>query len=321
VANAAIANTSTTLNQVGIREDLEDIIYRVAPEETPFTSNIGTATATNVKHDWQTETLAAPSAANAAYEGGDISTFQAPNVPTRLENICQIFTKTALVSGTDDAVISAGRDDEMDRQKVLRGIENKRDIEAACTVNYGSNAETAGTIPRRMAGCLAWGQTNTSVGTGGSNGGWNGSTVTAATNGTQRSFSESIVKAGMASVFAAGGKPSQAYMGGSLKQEFSSFTGIAEIRTEAAGGKMATIYGAADAYLSDFGMLMLIPHQYSFARDCIIIDPEMWAVATLRGQEAVPLAKTGDADKFLITAEKTLVSRNEAASVFLRDLQ
>ena len=50
MSNTAIANTSTTLNQVGIREDLEDIIYRVAPEETPFTSNIGATKATNTRH-------------------------------------------------------------------------------------------------------------------------------------------------------------------------------------------------------------------------------------------------------------------------------
>ena len=41
--------TSATPN-VGVREDLEDNIYRVAPEETPFTSNIGTVKASNIYH-------------------------------------------------------------------------------------------------------------------------------------------------------------------------------------------------------------------------------------------------------------------------------
>jgi hypothetical protein len=36
-------------------------------------------------------------------------------------------------------------------------------------------------------------------------------------------------------------------------------------------------------------------------------------VATLRGIETVPLAKTGDAEKFMVPAEKTLVVRNENA--------
>jgi hypothetical protein len=37
----APTNLSTTLNAAGNREDLEDTIYRVAPEKTPFLSAIG----------------------------------------------------------------------------------------------------------------------------------------------------------------------------------------------------------------------------------------------------------------------------------------
>ncbi len=316
----APTNTSTTLNQVGIREDLEDAIYLVAPQETPFMSNIGAGKATNVKHDWQTENLANPNAANAQYEGDDVSTLDAPNIPTRLENICQIFRKTGGVSGTDDAVISAGRDDEMDRQTVLKTIELKRDEEAAMTANQGALTETPGSQPRRVGGALAWLTTNTSVGAGGSNGGWSGSAVTAATNGTQRSFSESQLKAVLASAFAAGGRPSQGYLSGTLKQEFSSFTGIAEIRVDPGKAKQATIWGAADVYKSDFGDVTMIPHPYAFTRECMLIDPEFWAVATLRGAAKSPLAKSGDSEKFMITSERTLVSRNERSSGAVRDL-
>jgi hypothetical protein len=41
--------TSATPN-VGVREDLSDIIHRVAPEKTPLISNIGKNKATNVLH-------------------------------------------------------------------------------------------------------------------------------------------------------------------------------------------------------------------------------------------------------------------------------
>jgi uncharacterized protein DUF5309 len=317
----APTNLSTSLTSVGNKEDLEDVIYRVAPEDAPFTANIGTAKANTVKHDWQTEGLASPNAANAALEGDDIATLDASNLTTRLENVCQIFRKTGGVSETQDAVISAGRDDEMDRQKVLKGIELKRDIEARMIGNYASNAESGGTA-RGAAGAMAWGVTNTSVGAGGSNGGYSGGVVAAATNGTARSFTEALVKAGMAPAFSNGGKPSQAYMGAVQKQEWSAFTGIAQIRKESPGSaKMATIVGAADLYVSDFGVITLIPHPYGLSRDCIIVDPSMWAVATLRGMQARPLAKTGDSDRFIITKEATLVARNEKSSVFIRDLQ
>lgn len=178
-------------------------------------------------------------------EGDDVGTLDAPNNTTRLENKCQIFRKTGGVSETQDAVIAAGRDDEMDRQKVLKGIELKRDIEAAMIGNFASVAESGATA-RRTAGALAWCVTNTSVGAGGSNGSYSGGIQSAATNGTQRTFTETLVKAAMASVFSSGGKPSQAYMGGVQKQEWSAFTGIAEIRRDAPGSKMATIVGAAD---------------------------------------------------------------------------
>ncbi len=35
---------------VGEREDLEDTIYRVVPEETPFSSNIGKMKVKNILH-------------------------------------------------------------------------------------------------------------------------------------------------------------------------------------------------------------------------------------------------------------------------------
>lgn len=47
---AAPTNTTTTLVSIGNREDLEDVIYRVAPEETPLSSNIGKTKAKGIFH-------------------------------------------------------------------------------------------------------------------------------------------------------------------------------------------------------------------------------------------------------------------------------
>lgn len=41
---------------------------------------------------------------------------------------------------------------------------------------------------------------------------------------------------------------------------FSSFPGIAEIRKEVSGRKQATVVGAADVYVSDFGDMEIVPH-------------------------------------------------------------
>lgn len=317
---AAPTNTTTTIVSVGNREDLENVIYRVVAEETPFTTNIGTDKATAVFHEWQTETLATPDPTNAQLEGDDVGTLDAPNLTTRVGNRCQIFRKTGGVSETQEQVDKAGRASEMARQKLLKGKEIARDMEARAIGNFGSNVESGGT-PRRMAGALAWLTTNTNRGAGGSSGGYSAGNVTAATNGTQRAFSESLVKGAMATAFANGGRPSQAYMGPVHKQQFSAFTGIADIRKDAgAGNKMATIVGAADVYVSDFGDLTLIPHAYGLTRDVLLADPDFWALATLRPMASKPLAKTGDNDKFLMRAEKTLICRNERSSAVIADL-
>jgi len=304
---------------VGAREDLEDKIYRVAPEETPFTSNIGKVTAKAIEHEWQTETLASAVTTNAQLEGDDVGTLDAGNLTTRVKNICQIGWKTGGVSETQEAVDLAGRASELARQKVLKGIELKRDFEYRFVANVASVAENGATT-RKAAGALAWITTNDSRGSGGSDGGYSAGIVAAATNGTQRTFTEQLVKDVMATAFSNGARPSQAYMSGTHKQQFSAFTGIADIRATASGGGMATIYGAADVYVSDFGNITLVPHPYALSRDCLIADPKMFAVATLRPMSTTMLAKTGDNERFLIRAEKTLVCRNEKAHAAIADL-
>ena len=315
---AAPANLVTTANTVGNREDLSDVIHRVAPEKTPLISNIGKGKAQARYTEWQTETLASPDAANAQLEGDDV-TLQAGNQPARVGNWNQIFNKVGGVSRTQEIVDTAGRASEIARQKAIKGIELRRDIEARAIGNYASNAESGGT-PRRMAGLLAWLTSNAAVGSTGANGGFSGTVVAAATNGTQRTFSEALVKSVQATAFANGAAPSQAYMGGTHKQQFSAFTGIAQIRKETPGQKLATIVGGADVYVGDFGTLTLIPHPYGLTRDCVLVDPDMAELAMLDGYKTEALAKTGDNERFLMTAEATLRVKNEKAHAVIRDL-
>ena len=65
-------NTFDSYDAVGIREDLEDIIYDVSPEETPFYSACAKVKATNTFHEWQTDSLRS-SASNANIEGNEIT--------------------------------------------------------------------------------------------------------------------------------------------------------------------------------------------------------------------------------------------------------
>lgn len=320
VPTNVIGSAGSAVVNIGIREDLEDNIWRVAPEKTPFISNIGTSKSSQVYSEWQTETLATPSATNAALEGDDVGTLGTANLTTRVGNICQILVKTGGVSRTLEIVNKAGRDSEVARQKVLKTIELKRDFETRAIGNFAAVQE-AGATTRKMAGMLAWITSNDNRGAGGSDGGFSASPgPAAATNGTQRTFTEALVKATLATTFSNGGTPTQAYMGPTHKQQFSAFTGIADVRSEVKGTSMATITGAADMYVSDFGAITLIPHAYGLTRDCLFVDPAMASVSTLDGVKSVTLATTGDNIRFLITMEKTLRVNNQAAHAVVADL-
>ncbi len=315
----APSNTTTTLVSVGNREDLVNTIYRVAPEETPFISQIGTDdSATAVTHEWQTETLASPDATAQALEGDDAS-LVAPNLTSRLGNLCQINRKDYGVSGTQSAVKSAGRANDLARQRILHGIEARRDAEKRFIGNFGTVTESGGTA-RKSGGALAAITSNTSKGAGGTETAISGSTWTAAGNGTTRAFTEALLKTVLASAFNNGATPKVAYMGATHKQQASAFTGIASNRKDVPGNKPATIIGAADVYVSDFGNISFVPHAYGLSRDCLLIDPDFWTVAVLRGWKTSPLAKTGDTEKEMILAEHTLVARNERSSAAIRDL-
>lgn len=316
----APTNLSTTLNAVGDREDLEDTIYRVAPEKTPFISAIGKKKASARYHEWQTETLATPNPNNAQLEGDDVATLDAPNNTTRVGNYCQIFRKTLGVSRTQEVVDKAGRKSEVNRQKVRKGIELRRDMEARMVGNFASVAE-AGATPRGTAGILAWLTSNVSRGTSGASGGFNTGVVNAATNGTLRTFTEALLKAAWANAFANGANPSIAIMGPVQKQEFSAFTGIADIRAEVKGREQATIIAGAEVYVGDFGQLMLVPHPYGLSRDMVAVDPEYAAVATLDGFKTDDLAKTGDSQKQIMTHEAAFECANEKAHFVIADLQ
>lgn len=319
---AIVANTNLTFATIGIREDLADKIYQISPEDTPFTSNIGRTSATATFHEWQTHVLATAIDTNAQLEG-DETTFAAASRTVRVGNRTQISDKDAIVSGTNDAVIQAGRADEMDFQLVTRGLELARDVEKQMLSNKASVAGNA-TTARQSGGMLAWLETNAVRGAGGSDGGFSSGTVDAATNGTLRTFTETLLKSAQALAFASGGKPTMLFMDGPLKQEFSGFAGISATRvnTTVDANAQTAIVGAADVYVGDFGTLTAVPHPYGMtARDVIGVDPNMVAKSVLRAMASMELAKTGDAEKRLINEEYCLEVKNEAAHFVVADVE
>ena len=84
--------TYTSYEQVGIKEDVSDIITDITPTDTPFVSAIKTQKVNNRTYQYQTDALAA-AGANAQIEGAD------PTMAT--------LTPTTMISGTTQILTKA----------------------------------------------------------------------------------------------------------------------------------------------------------------------------------------------------------------------
>jgi hypothetical protein len=311
--------TYQVYQSIGNREDLSDVIYSISPTDTPIMSSIGKTKATAVYHEWQTDSLAANTTANALVEGATASDITV--TPTsRLGNYTQIVGKTVMVSGTLEAVDKAGRKSEKAYQLAKVSSEIKRDMETIITANQGQSAGNTSTA-RTLGALLSYIKSNTSK---------NGTATTGVdpvtvgvstrTDGTTRTFTEAMLKTVIASVFTSGGTPSTLFVSPTQKQVVSGFTGLAAQRYQVPTTGQATILAGADLYQSDFGVLSIVPDRFMRSRDALILDPEYAALAFLRPFQTNELARVGDAEKTQILAEFTLEVRNEAAHGGVFDL-
>lgn len=312
------ANTFDKYDAVGIREDLSDVISNISPTQTPFMSNAGKGKADQTQFDWQTDTLAA-AAANAQIEGDDTAA-AAITATTRYINYTQIFKKVFTISGTLEAVKKAGRKSEIAYQLAKRGKEIKRDQEKAYT---GTNVAVAGnaSTARVTASLDTWIFTNDTNGTSGTQYTFSGGVpVTARTDGTDRPWTETLLKAAMVLGYNSGGDISTLMVSPAKKQETSAFAGIADIRFNVNGAKQAAIIGAADVYVSDFGELAVVPNRFMPTDLVYGLDFDQVKTRTLRPYFHEQLAKTGDSETHHVIVEEGLEVTNEAALFVVRDL-
>ena len=316
-------DTFATYQAVGNREDLSDMIYRIDPTDTPFTSGIDKVATHAVNHEWQTQALATAAATNYQLEGDDAAADVA--TPTvRKGNLHQISRKVAMVAGTQQAVDHAGRDDEMAYQEMLKGLELKRDVERYLLTN---NKKVTGdtTTARRTGAVMSWIKTNNSSGATGSAPGTSDG-GTSRTDGTTRAFTEALLKTVLASAYNNGGKPDVIMVNSFNKQQFSTFTGRASPIEETSSKK---IVASVDAYESDFGRLKVVPNRlqrsavYSdTVSEAFVFEMDKWALGHLPGRKlkSIVLSTTGDSIKREVLTEFVLEARNEKASGIVADL-
>ena len=299
---AIVTNTFTTFDAKGIREDLSNIITNIAPEETPYMSNIGRESISNSLFEWQTDTLAS-AAANKQLEGDDVTSFDSVTATVRLQNYAQISRKTIVLSATEETVNKAGRRSELAYQIAKRSAELKRDQEFSM-LNGAVAAAGNTTTARGTASLQAFIKTNYDMQTNGANPTYTTVPTGARSDGNVRTFTETILKNVIQQVWSSGGSPKILMTGPVNKQRVSGFSGIASSRFNIDGGaRPATIIGAADIYVSDFGNVQVVPNRFQRERDAFVIDPDYAKVTMLRPYQQVELAKTGDAEKRMLIVE------------------
>ena len=309
---AIVTNTFTTFDAKGIREDLSNIITNIAPEETPYMSNIGRESISNSLFEWQTDTLAS-AAANKQLEGDDVTSFDSVTATVRLQNYAQISRKTIVLSATEETVNKAGRRSELAYQIAKRSAELKRDQEFSM-LNGAVAAAGNTTTARGTASLQAFIKTNYDMQTNGANPSYTTVPTGARSDGNVRTFTETILKNVIQQVWTAGGTPKILMTGPVNKQRVSGFSGIASSRFNIDGGaKPATLVGAVDIYVSDFGNVSIVPSRFQRERDAFVVDGEYASIDYLRPMQTVDMAKTGDADKKLMLCEWALRIHTEVA--------
>jgi hypothetical protein len=307
---AQVTNTFDSYDAVGIREDLSDIITNISPEETPFYTKCRKTTARNTLVEWQTDSLRS-SAANAHLEGDETS-FDAVTATVRLNNATQIFKNAVVIADTDEGLDKAGRASEIAYTTLKIAKEQKLDIEKAL---FDSNAKvnTNGSA-RELAGVPAWLTSNTDFGANeGADPTGDGTDTRTDETTTLRAFDQDRFDTVMQSIWENGGNPDTVYLSAFQMNKALAFSGNNNQRSNVQAGDERVIKSLA-VYVTPWGTVEFLPSRENRSRDVLIIQDDMWEVATLRPTKNIELAKTGDATKRQVVTELTLCAKNEAAN-------
>lgn len=315
---AQIAGTTDTYRigaGGGNREDLEDVIWDLFPDETYCLSNFDKVDANASYHEWLLDTLVAPTT-NRQIEGDDAS-FITVVAPTRVGAYQQISRKTFLISRTQEKVAKAGRKKESTRQLTKQMRELKNEMEYAIVRNQPSTAGGSSTA-RSTASIESWLATNEVLATTTSSAttpGFASGSVAAPTDGTTTgALTVAALNSALQGAWSSGGQATQILVGPTQKAAIDQFTGVATRFVDVDKAAQASIINAANLYVSSYGRHTVRLHRHVRSSVVLCLDPDMWAVSFIDRPFMEELAKTGDGKKYQIVTEFGLVSRNEAAS-------
>jgi hypothetical protein len=288
-----VANTLKTYDQVGKKENFEQVIYDITPTQTPFLSSIGSSTAEATLHQWMQDSLASVGS-NILVEGADAGA--ASTVTQVIKNAnTQIFGKVVQVSGTAEAIGLHARTSDLANAIAKAGKELKRDIEHSF-VGLGQ----AGTAGSGSAGRQLTSAANQI------------SSTTTNTAGSNRTLTEALILDVLEKTYNEGAEPNQIQVTPSHSLIVAGFAATSgRTRDFDTGTKLVN---AVDIYVSPFGSVSIVPNRFLQANTALVLDTEFWSRAVLRPMQTIQLSRTGDSDKRQMLTELTLVCKSDIAS-------
>lgn len=313
-ATVAASKTYEHLS-VTIKEDLEDIIWDISPQDTWFMNGIERGTASSTLHEWLTDVLASP-AQNAKIEGDEF-TAVARSVPTRLKTYMQISRKDFEVTGTQQKVDNAGMREMLGYHTARAGKELKRDIEKILLGNYISTAGGS-TAARTTGSTEVYMYTNNhikmSVQTTATTPAPTAGLGLTVTDGTATVMNETEFTNALQQAWSCGGEVDTVCVGPTLYNRISSYTGLATRFRDVGSRQQAQIVGAASVYVSAFGVHNIRLSRYCRSTTMQALDMASWKFVTLRPFQTIDIAKVGDAERRMILCEFGLVAKTPTAN-------
>jgi len=293
--------TYTSYDQVGIKEDVSDIITDITPTDTPMVSMIKTQKVHNRVYQYQTDSLAA-AASNAQVEGAD-PTMATLTATTMISGTTQILTKAFQISQTSDAVSTYGRAKETAYQLGRALKEIKRDLEFAYV--GASNAQVTG----NNSGPTAREMDSADQ------------LIDAATTeaGGTAALTEAMLLSLGQKCFNEGGDPSVFMIKPADAQIVAGFTG-ASGRYRNFNDAQKTLTNVIDLYVSPYGEYKVVLNRHQMTDHAFLLDPSMWRSAVLRPFSRTLLAKTGDSEKHFVVGEYGLMHMNPKGSGMINAL-
>jgi hypothetical protein len=292
------------------RESLLDIVVNIDPTEHQLVSGLQRSTATNTLHEWVEDSLEAVGA-NAQPEGADAPA-DAAGDPVRKQNITQIFSKTAVVSGTESAVNRVGGDrmamEIVDKLKAMKNDIEFALVRGSIASGVASNASTSG---RQLKGIKNW---------------FDGTATTNTANYSGATLTETVLNDMFETVWTNSGKEVNAvYTTMKGKRRISGFTAGSTKNIDAEDKRLVN---SVDVYESDAArMVKLFAHRYVTVAgdyvttatpgfDVLALNEGTWAIAYLQGREPMTqdLATVGDRKSKQIITELTLECRGARAN-------